>query len=132
LRSALSEADDYCTWAARSHPSSAEEKDTMLRDYLHEQGKKIHSATGRQVAPRAWKVFDFALTIGGSFAPGDFAAFGFNSAEAFRPSVKELEDVHLVDSVRDDTDQRRKSIVVTPKGYLVANYRKHAGLVTSP
>jgi hypothetical protein len=132
LRSALSEADDYCMWAARFKPESNEKKDGMLHDYLLEQGKKVHAVTGTQVARRAWKVFDHAITIGGSFAPGDFASFGFNSAEAFRPSVKELEDVHLVDSVRDDTDQRRKSIVVTPKGYLVSNYRTQTGLATIP
>lgn len=132
LRSALSEADDYCMWASSNRPESDEDKDHLLRKYLHEQGKKVYTAIRKQVAPRAWKVFDTSTATGGSFAPGDFTAFGFNSAEAFRPSVKELEDVHLVDSVRDDTDQRRKSIVITPKGYLVANYRKQAQLSTRP
>jgi DNA-binding MarR family transcriptional regulator len=72
-------------------------------------------------------VFEDAINIGGSFSPSDFEAFRFNSIAAFRPSVKALEDVHLVTSVRDETDSRRKSIVITPKAFLVYHYRSNQG-----
>ena len=124
LRSTLYIADEYCTWVSgKDFPHEDAAKNRMLDLYLDEEGGKIHQAVDKQVTPRAWKVFERAVEVGGAFSPGDFEVFGFNSIEAFRPSVKALEDVHLVTSVREENDKRRKSVIVLPKGYLVANYR---------
>ena len=41
---------------------------------------------------------------------------------ALRPQVKALEDVNLVVSAIDESDKRRKTISVTPRGWLV-NYK---------
>ena len=42
---------------------------------------------------------------------------------ALRPQIKSLEDGQLVQSSKDDNDKRRKTIVVTPRGWLV-NYKR--------
>lgn len=124
LRSVLQEADKYCLSVSQGdHPDPDAEKTTRYRQWLQEEGRRIHDAVARQLTPRAWKVCENAIKIGGSFSPSDFETFGFNSIAAFRLSVKSLEDVHLVTSVRDETDSRRKSIVITPKAFLVYHYR---------
>jgi hypothetical protein len=126
LRSVLQEADEYClSVSSGDHPETDEQKTTCYRQWLQEEGQRLHDAVARQLTPRAWKVFEDAIDIGGSFSPSDFETFGFNSIAAFRPSVKALEDVHLVTSVRDETDNRRKSIVITPKAFLVYHYRSN-------
>ena len=43
---------------------------------------------------------------------------------ALRPQIKALEDVNLVASAIDDTDKRRKTISITPRGWLV-NYARN-------
>ena len=57
--------------------------------------------------------------MSGEFTPSDFLALGFNSIAALRPHVKGLEDVGLVEAARDESDQRRRTITVTGKGWLV-------------
>lgn len=66
------------------------------------------------------KLFQDAITqFDGEFGPGDFTTLGFKSVQAMRPQVKALEEVGLVEAQKDDVDQRRKSISVTGKGWLV-------------
>lgn len=131
LRSVLQEADEFCLSVYQgNHPNTDDEKHSEYSGWLVEEGRTWHDAVARQLTPRSWKVFDEAADVGGSFSPSDYEIFGFNSPEAFRPSVKALEDVHLVTSVRDETDQRRKSIVITPKAFLVHHFRKQSGTMS--
>jgi hypothetical protein len=82
----------------------------------HEWHTRLHG-----VLPTTLEVFKTATSGSGTFGPGDFAAFGFNNMPGFRPYIKNLEDVNLVVSTQDETDKRRKTIQITPKGWLV-NY----------
>ena len=124
LRSVLQEADEFCLSVYQgNHPNTDDEKHCKYSGWLVEEWRRWHDAVARQLTPRSWKVFDDAVALGGSFSPSDYETFGFNSLEAFRPSVKALEDVHLVTSVRHETDKRRKSIVITPKAFLVHHFR---------
>ena len=126
LRAVLSHSDDFCLWVSdqRQRPESGEDKHRAFQLWFIEQCSKIHSAAEQSLTPRSWEVFDKAIELGGAFAPNDYAKFDCNSMSALRPWVKSLEDVQLVKSWKDDKDQRRKSIVVTPRGRLAAHYRK--------
>jgi hypothetical protein len=83
----------------------------------------VESLQATRLPPRPWKVFDDLVANGGSCSPSDFDVFGFNSPEAFRAPVKNLEDANLVISAKDDIDKRRKTISVTTRGWLVATAR---------
>ncbi len=41
--------------------------------------------------------------------------------QVLRPKIVELEKIGLLVSTQDDTDKRRKTIQITPKGWLVAH-----------
>lgn len=61
--------------------------------------------------------------MGGSCSPSDHEVFGYDTPMALRPQIKSLADGQLVQSSKDDNDKRRKTIVVTPRGWLV-NYKR--------
>jgi len=103
---------------------SEDEKHGRYTSWLSDEGKAQHDAVDRQLTPRSWKVLEDGVKLGGSFSPSAYELFGFNSLEAFRPSAKALENVHLVTSVRDESDKRRMSIVITPKAFLISHYRE--------
>ncbi len=129
LRSLLSYADNYCMWVSeRSVPLRDDERQRLFAQWLEEESGKILEASRSQLGDRAWEVFDNAVMLGGTFSPSDYQAFGCTSPQALRPQVKDLEEVHLLTSLREETDKRRKTIQVTPKGFLVAYARK----ATSP
>lgn len=120
LRSVLSYADDYCQWIAdRNDPSSDSEKHKRFEEWLSEQAKAAYDAVRTELRPRAISVFKDAINLGGIFSPSDFDAFSFNSIPAFRPHIRDLEAVGLLVSTQDDGDKRRKTIQVTPKGWMV-------------
>jgi len=126
LRALLSQVDDYCMWASdNALPQSEEEKRTSFQTWLREQCENIAAAAESSLTPRAWQLFDKVITQGGNFSPNEFAKFDFNSGPAMRPYVKALVDVNLLISYREDNqDQRRKNILVTPRGRLMAFHRK--------
>ncbi len=68
---------------------------------------------------RSWQVFDGVIQKGGAVSPSEFEDFGFNSQQAMRPHVKALEDAQLVVASIDETDQRRRTISVTARGWIV-------------
>jgi hypothetical protein len=55
----------------------------------------------------------------GAFSPSDFSALGFRSIQAMRPHVRSLEIIGVVEVQKDEVDQRKKSITVAGKGWLV-------------
>ena len=73
----------------------------------------------RGVKPWAWKVFDQIGDVGGSISPSDYESFTFNSNAAMRPHIKSLEDAQLVDSAIDETDNRRRTIGISARGWIV-------------
>jgi hypothetical protein len=122
LRAALSYADDYCEWAAdRELPKTPEAKAENFLSWLNSKATDAHSVAAKELSPRALKVFQDAVGLGGVFAPSDYAALGFNTMQVLRPKIVELEKIGLLVSTQDDSDKRRKTIQVTPKGWLVSH-----------
>ena len=122
LRNTLAYADEYCMSVAESGqvPKTTEEKRARFDGWLKSRSVSIRDAVLAQVGPRALTLFkDVIQKLDGEFAPGDFAILGFQSLQAMRPQVKSLEELGLLEAQRDEIDQRRKSIAVTGKGWLV-------------
>lgn len=120
LRSVLGYSDDFCQWVVdRSLPREQSEKLELFDHWLTELCKANYDSAQEQLKPRAWRVFEDAIAIDGAFAPSDYEHFQFNSIMAFRPHVRDLEASGLVVSTQDEGDKRRKTIQVTPKGWLV-------------
>ena len=126
LRNLLGQCDDYCMWIvdSGSHPQEENEKDDRFFEWFDGITKSAYEAASTQLRPRAWEVFDTAIEIGGRFSPSDYESFGCSSLMALRPQVKTLEDAGLLLSSIDEQDQRRRTIEVSSKGYLVKYHRR--------
>ncbi|KRP06025.1 MAG: hypothetical protein ABR94_09820, partial [Sphingobacteriales bacterium BACL12 MAG-120802-bin5] len=98
---------------------SEDEKDTEFISWLDEKSHSNFESVKNQLKPRALKLFKDIISHGDSFSPSDYSTFGFNSVPAMRPQIKDLEDVGVIQSSKDETDSRRKSIQLTSKGYFV-------------
>ena len=96
----------------------------MFNRWMSEQASAAFDAVRQELRPRAVEVFEKATSVGGVFSPSDFEDFNFNSVQAFRPSIRDLEAVGLLVSTQDDGDKRRKTIQVTPKGWMVDLHMK--------
>ncbi len=127
IRDTLNYANNYCMHAFESAalPSSANEKRDLFSDWLQDQAAKVQTATSKTVTPKAWELFDKILKDGGECSPGDNKAYGFKSPQAMRSHLIKLENCGLIQSVRNDDDSRRKTIAVTPKGWLVNCARRN-------
>ena len=123
LRTAFKFCSDYSEWYAegghKGSPSS--DKFGLLEAWLASESDEILSSI--RLSPKPWEIFERIIDRGGSIAPSDHLSFGYETPMAMRPQIKSLEDYELVDSTIDDTDQRRRTISVTPKGWLV-NYAR--------
>lgn len=126
LRSVLSYSEDYCQWIAGQDelPQTNDKKRILFTKWLDEQGQDAYESVRQELRPRVQQVFSKAIEIGGIFSPSDFESFGFNSIAAFRPSIRDLESVGVLVSTQDDGDKRRKTIQITPKGWLVSKYQQ--------
>jgi hypothetical protein len=88
--------------------------------WLKKRAKSVSDAVTAQLGATAIELFKtIADKMDGEVAPGDYADVGFKSVQAMRPHVRDLEAMGLLEAQRDDVDQRRKSISVTGKGWLV-------------
>lgn len=122
IRSVLAQADNFCQWIAdRKKPATSEEKNFTFESWLNEQSASSYEAARQTLRPKAMEVFEKACEKV-VFSPSDFEEFGFNSIPAFRPHVKDLEDAGAVVSTQDEGDKRRKTIQVTPKGWLMNHH----------
>lgn len=122
LRDTFQYAERFAVWLDGNGyaPASAEERFELLEIWLAEQAEQSADAA-KGVTPRAWKVFDLLRTrFDGACSPGDFDSFGFSTTQAMRPHIRNLEDANLVESRLTDDDKRRKTISITPSGWLVA------------
>jgi hypothetical protein len=126
LRNALSKADDFCMWVAERgvQPMEKQPKRDLFNVWFSGECDRAAAAADQRLGNRAWKTFDIAVGKGGSFSPSDYEDFEFESVQALRPSVRDLEQVELLVSTQDDTDKRRKTVQVTPKGWMVARSRR--------
>lgn len=129
VRDSLSEADNYCTNVAmdKSWVPGDSDEGAMFRTWLKRQCTKQLGAADRLVTDRPWELFDAIVKTGGQCAPGDFSGFGFESQQAMRSNVLKLEEANLIQSLRDEDDNRRKTILVTPNGWMV-HYARSKGL----
>lgn len=122
LRQSLASANAYCLSIAEqgSLPNTEEAKKERFNMWLKSNARATTTIIESQLGGTALKLLrDVAIKMSGEFTPSDFLALGFNSIAALRPHVKGLEDVGLVEAARDESDQRRRTITVTGKGWLV-------------
>lgn len=126
LRSVLNYADNYCQWIGdqSSAPGNDVQREASFKNWLQSTSKSQYDAVRTQLTPRAEEVFRKGVELEGVFAPSDFSEFGFNSTQAFRPHIATLEGAGLLVSTQDEGDKRRKTIQVTPKGWLVDHHLK--------
>lgn len=119
LRNALKHADDFSLWLALESqpPWSLDSNAQLLEVWLTEKADEYHEQT--RLGQAAWGAFETLVGMGGTCSPSDNEVFGYNTPMALRPQIKALEDANLVVSSIDDTDKRRKTISVTPRGWLV-------------
>ncbi|MDR3714364.1 MAG: AAA family ATPase [Puia sp.] len=123
LRTVLSYSGNYCQVVADGVlPVTVKEKRERFFAWLNAEAQSAYDAARTVLTPRTLEVFNKATSESGTFSPGDYETFAFSSTQAFRPYIKSLEDVQLVVSTQDDTDKRRKTIQITPKGWLVDYY----------
>lgn len=129
IRSVLGRADSFCQWISdRDLPKDDQEKNFMFEAWLTEQSASSFESARQILRPKAFEVFERACEKV-VFSPSDFEEFGFNSIPAFRPHVKDLEDAGALVSTQDEGDKRRKTIQVTPKGWMIEHHiRKHKEL----
>jgi len=119
LRIALKFCSDFSEWLLDSGQANANstEKFQLLEVWLAEEAQEFLEDT--KLTPKPWEVFDKIVAMGGSIAPSDHEKFGYETPMAMRPQIKTLEDAGLVESTIDETDQRRRTIALTPKGWLI-------------
>lgn len=123
LRTSLKFCADFAEWLnyTQNINKPAIEKFELLQAWLTEEADDFRKNIN--ITPKPWEIFDKIVDLGGAVAPSDHEKFGYDSQMALRPQIKSLEEAGLVDSTIDETDQRRRTISVTPKGWLV-NYSR--------
>jgi hypothetical protein len=122
LRQSLAYSNEYCLNIAEvgQSPVSNTEKSERFNSWLKKRAEEIKFDVKSQLTPRARQFFaDSVAKMQGEFSPSDYEQLGFNSLPAMRPYVKSLEEVGLLQGEKDDGDQRRKTISVTGKGWLL-------------
>jgi len=128
LRNAFKMAGSFSQWLVdeREASGNAAEYAKLFEAWLTDQADKYQNDT--TLGKRAWEVFDRLAVRGGWCSPADYEEFTFNSKDSMRPHIRVLEQANLVfTSINDDSDKRRKTIFMTPRGWLVryarAGYR---------
>ena len=124
LRNAMKYSEDFSITTAEDElvTLSSTQKFEKLEAWMNDIGAKyFRASTG--VKPRAWQVFDDLAKNGGSMSPSEYSDYGFESAQALRPHIRDLEEANLVESAIDETDDRRRTINVTSRGWIVFRHR---------
>lgn len=124
LRNALKYCEDFSMWAFMNDSINDEAADklALIEAWMAETADKYEQDSG-SVGRRAWEVFDDLIGLGGSASPSEYEQFGYETQQAMRPQLKILEDANLIESAIDETDKRRRTIVVTSRGWIV-NYKR--------
>ncbi|MEM9010448.1 MAG: hypothetical protein AAGE18_04425 [Pseudomonadota bacterium] len=115
---------DFAEWLIDNPQEKLDssEKLELLKVWL--AGEADEFLRDAKLTPKPWEIFDRIIENGGSIAPSDHPDFGYETPMAMRPHIKALEDAGLVESTIDETDQRRRTIAVTPKGWLISYSRR--------
>ena len=128
LRIALKYCEDFVFWCMLngSHPETSKDKSDLLDVWFaHEAEKATRDTTS--VTKRGWELFKGISDRLEDCSPGDFGELGFSSGQAMQPYLRMLEQAGLIESAIDDADRRRKTIGLTPRGWIVryqqANYQ---------
>lgn len=119
LRDALKYSQAFCVWLDIEDEigKHAEGYLPLLEVWLAQEAEEITASIALQ--PRAWKLFDDLAFAGGSCAPSDNEQFDFNTPQQMRTNFSSLERVDLVRAEIDEDDQRRKTVNLTDKGWIV-------------
>ncbi|MFO0953720.1 MAG: hypothetical protein U0835_21705 [Isosphaeraceae bacterium] len=128
IRDTLSEADNFCNWVADQGRDTHrdEEKHEQFNQWLTWSCGQRFEAARPLLSARPWQLFDDIINSDGQCSPGDFKGFKFETQQAMRSQVLRLEAANLVKSVRDEEDNRRKTILITSNGWMV-EYAKRTG-----
>ena len=131
LRNAFKFSEDFSIWVSeRGYDQiSAQDLRDLLEIWMAEIADRYEEAT-TGITPTGWRVFDQLCSTGGFTSPSQYSEYGFESPQALRPYLKNLEDANLIESSVDDSDNRRKSISVSSSGWVVAY--KRAGYQSQP
>lgn len=123
LRYCLSYADQYCTWFADNTDTEEVLPEFYIYKWIERSGDQLHSAFIKRCKPRAVELF---AQLGEEvfFSYQDAEKFGFKSYQNMSQYVSQIEEVGLVQSIRDDRDKRRKSFYLTAKG-MILGYQKY-------
>lgn len=132
LRNAMKYSEDFSMVMSEEKllTLTDEEKLVELGAWMDKVAENYLKAT--TVKPRAWKVFDDLAGQGGGMSPSEYGDYGFESSQALRPHIRDLEFDNLVESAVDETDDRRRTINITSKGWLVFRHRSKTGKVLPP
>ncbi|MEQ8903030.1 MAG: hypothetical protein RID11_13195 [Roseovarius sp.] len=125
LRDALKFSGDFALWLYENDYCDKNNHNgyyELFEIWLAQQSQSYAEAT--QITPRAWKLFDDLCVLGGSISPSDYELFEFKSAQAMRGQISPLENHDLINSEVDETDNRRRTISVTAKGWFVRFHRR--------
>lgn len=119
LRNAFKYSEDFSVWLADEglYENDSNALDSRFATWIQERAKVSREET--QIGNRAWSVFNTLAERGGKASPGDYSDYGFESSQAMRPHIKNLEEAQLVSSTSDENDKRRRTIVITARGWLV-------------
>lgn len=120
LREAFRFAEDFAFWLYGEGETAGTTPtfDSLFRIWLATRADRHHADT--DLGKRAWQVFDQLADRGGSCSPSDYRSFGFNTQSVMRTHIKALEADNLVTTtLHDESDKRRKTIVMTSHGWLV-------------
>ncbi|MFI7395787.1 hypothetical protein [Streptomyces tendae] len=128
LRDSLSYSQDFSFGLEPEFflESAPDEIESAAREWLASLAMKYERDIRLQ--PRMWRLLDDLAGIGGACSPGDHQDLGFNDRTHMRKNVVDLERFGLVTSSREESDQRRRSIEMTSKGWLVY-FSRSRGLV---
>ncbi|MCC6361058.1 MAG: hypothetical protein IT450_20140 [Phycisphaerales bacterium] len=131
IRAALAETDNFCTnvYSVNSWSLGQSRRPDLFDKWLTDQCRRRLDAAEKQISAgnRPWRLFTDIIEHGGFCAPGDFETFGFDSPQAMRANVLQLESANVIQSSRNDDDNRRKTISVTPDGWLI-NHAHRTGI----
>jgi hypothetical protein len=120
LREAFRFAEDFAFWlyGEGETAGTADAFDELFQVWLATRADRHNEDT--DLGKRAWQVFDQLADRGGWCSPSDYKFFGFNAQNVMRTHIKALEAENLVTTtLHDESDKRRKTIVMTSRGWLV-------------
>ncbi len=124
LRNALKYSEDFSFWLADNEkiPNNPSERFELLEIWMAELASQYEQDTA-SLGKRAWQVFDKLAADGGSTSPSQYEQYGFESTQAMNPHLRDLDHANLIESEIDESDNRRRTINISSRGWIV-NYKR--------